>query len=92
MKKNSIFEYYFFQMKAEHNVNSQKLELIQWLSTTEDQSTIEKLIEFKNKENKDWWDSLSEKEEQSINKGILDAEKGNLKSHSIVKNRYEKWL
>jgi hypothetical protein len=79
-------------MKVENKILNQKLELIQWLSTVEDKSIIEKLIEFKEKENKDWWDSLSENEKQSLDKGIFDADNGNLKPHSSVKKMYEKWV
>jgi hypothetical protein len=79
-------------MKVENKILNQKLELIQWLSTVEDKSIIEKLIEFKEKENKDWWDSLSENEKQSLDKGILDADNRNLKPHSSVKKMYEKWV
>lgn len=79
-------------MKIEDNILNQKLELIQWLSTIEDKSTIEKLIALKNNEDKDWWDLISKKEKQSIENGIEDAEQGKLEPHSRVKKMYERWL
>lgn len=79
-------------MKIEKNILNQKLELIQWLSTVEDKSTIEKLIELKNKENEDWWNSISMNEKQSIENGLDDAKLGKIKPHSSVKKLYEKWL
>ncbi|MBF4486251.1 hypothetical protein [Flavobacterium sp. CSZ] len=79
-------------MKAELNIQSKKLELIQWLSTIEDLSLINKIIDLKKQENKDWWNSISENEKQSIEKGLQDAEAGKLNSHSKAKQLYDKWL
>ncbi len=79
-------------MKAELNINSKKLELIQWLSTIEDLSVLNKIIDLKKQENKDWWISISENEKQSIEKGLQDAEAGKLNSHSKAKKIYDKWL
>lgn len=73
-------------------VLDKKIELIQWLSTLEDKKIIEKLIKFRQQESKDWWNSSTSKEQQSIEKGILDAENGNLTPHSIARKSYEKWL
>ncbi len=69
-----------------------KLALIQWLSTLEDQSMIEKLFELNKKETKDWWKNLDNDEKNSIMNGLDDAVKSNTKSHSEVRKTYEKWL
>lgn len=69
-----------------------KIELIQWLSTLEDKSIIDKLVRFKREETKDWWHSISIDEQQSIEKGISDAEQGKLTPHSTARKLYEKWL
>ena len=79
-------------MKAELNIQTKKIELIQWLSTIEDLSVINKLIDLKKQENKDWWNSISDAEKQSVEKGLQDAEAGKLNSHSKAKNLYGKWL
>ncbi|RZJ99636.1 MAG: hypothetical protein EOO46_22425 [Flavobacterium sp.] len=79
-------------MKAELNIQSKKIELIQWLSTIEDLSVINKLIDLKKQENKDWWNFISETEKQSVEKGLQDAETGKLNSHSKAKELYGKWL
>ena len=50
------------------HILNKKLELIQWLSTLEDQSIIEKLIAFRKEEAKDWWNSISEDEKSAIEK------------------------
>ena len=79
-------------MKAELNIQSKKIELIQWLSTIEDLSVLNKIIDLKKQENKDWWNSISEDEKQSIEKGLQDAEAGKLNSHSKARQLYGKWL
>jgi len=79
-------------MKAELNIQSKKIELIQWLSTIEDLSVINKIIDLKKQENKDWWNSISENEKRSVEKGLQDAEAGKLNSHSKAKELYGKWL
>lgn len=69
-----------------------KIELIQWLSTLEDKSLIEKLFKLRRQESKEWWNSVSEAERSSIDKGIADSEKGNLHPQSQAREIYEKWL
>ena len=74
------------------SIENKKIELIQWLSTLEDQSLIDKLLKLRDAENTDWWQELSAKEKASIEKGIKEAEEGKLKPHSEVRDMYEKWL
>ncbi len=76
----------------ENQVLDKKIELIQWLSTLEDKVIIEKLIKFRQEETKDWWNVASTEERLSIEKGISDAEIGNLNEHSTARKLYEKWL
>jgi hypothetical protein len=71
---------------------NKKIELIQWLSTLEDNVLIEKLHQFKKKESKDCWETTSEQEKKSIEKGIKDADSKNLKPHTAARKLYEKWL
>ncbi|MGB4958540.1 MAG: hypothetical protein WBO36_03635 [Saprospiraceae bacterium] len=76
----------------ESKILNKKLELIQWVSTLEDKAVIEKLIKFRKEENTDWWDSISDEEKKSIQRGLNDAEMNNLVPHIIVRKTYEKWL
>lgn len=73
-------------------VLDKKIELIQWLSTLEDNTIIEKLIKFRQEETKDWWSSISMEEQNSIENGLSNAESGKLKPHSAARKLYEKWL
>jgi hypothetical protein len=79
-------------MNIELNILNKKLELIQWLSTIEDSTIIEKIMDLRKKESKDWWNSISESEKESIEKGLLDADAGKLNPHSNARELYEKWL
>jgi len=79
-------------MNAESTILNQKLELIQWLSTIEDFSIIEKIMALRKNETTDWWNSISENEKESIEIGLKDAESGNLNPHSKARELYEKWL
>ncbi len=74
------------------NLQNKKIELIQWLSTINDVSLIEKLVKLREKEKSDWWNEISAAEKESIEKGLLDADNGKLTSHSTAKKVYEKWL
>lgn len=79
-------------MSVNINLLNTKLELIQWLSTIEDSSIIEKIMDLRKKESIDWWNLISENEKQSIELGINNAESGKLNSHSKARKLYEKWL
>lgn len=79
-------------MKVELKILNKKLELIQWLSTIEDSSIIEKINDLRKKESSDWWNRISENERKSIELGLKDAESGKLNSHSSARKLYEKWL
>lgn len=74
------------------SLESKKIELIQWLSTLNDKSLIDKLMKLREEEKSDWWNDISKSEKESIEKGILDADNGKLTPHSNVKSIYEKWL
>lgn len=76
----------------EINIQNAKIELIQWLTTLEDSSLIQKIIDLRKGETKDWWNEISDAEKKSIEKGILDADNGKLKPNSDAKKIYGKWL
>ena len=58
-------------MKIELNLQNKKLELIQWLSSIEDSTIIEKIMELRKEESKDWWNLISEKEKDAIIKNYF---------------------
>ena len=79
-------------MKIETNLLSKKLEFIQWLSSIEDSSLIEKIMDLKKNDSKDQWNSASEAEKEAIETGIQEANSGKLNPHSKARKLYEKWL
>jgi len=74
------------------SIQNQKMELIQWLTTLNDESIVQKLIDLRNNQLKEWWNELSNIEIESIEKGIKDADNGNLVSHYEARKTYEKFL
>ncbi len=40
----------------------------------------------------DWWDEISDAEKKSIEKGLAQADKGELVPHEQVMKKYKKWL
>jgi len=74
------------------NIQNRKIELIQWITTLNDSSIIEKLLKVRESESKDWWSEISEEEKQSIKKGVEEADNGSLNPHSEARALYEKWL
>lgn len=49
-------------------------------------------MDLRKTENKDWWNSISQREKESIELGLTDAEAGKLYPHSEARKFYEKWL
>lgn len=74
------------------DIQDKKIELIQWLSTLNDESIIEKIMKLRESEKVDWWENISNEEKRSIEQGIEDATSGRMKPHSKAKKLYGKWL
>ena len=79
-------------MKIDKTILSQKIELIQWLSSLEDKGIIERLLQFRISETKDWWKNIEDEEKNSIQLGVEDANNNKLNPHSSARKLYEKWL
>ena len=76
----------------EADIQNTKIELIQWLTTLDDKSLIQKILDLRTNQTKDWWNTVSESEKESIEQGIIDADNGRVISHSKARKIYEKWL
>lgn len=72
------------------NIQSEKLKLIEWITRVQDNTIIEKLLRLK--EESDWWEEISIKEKESIEKGLKDIQEGRTHQHSSAKKLYEKYL
>ncbi len=76
----------------ETDIQNVKIDIIQWITTLEDSSLIQKIIDLRSKHDSDWWKDISDDEKASIQKGIMDADNGKLTPHSEARKVYEKWL
>jgi predicted transcriptional regulator len=76
------------------NIQTEKLDLIEWISRLNDTSIIDKLKTIKNdySKSKDWWDTLNKEEIDSINRGLKDFDEGRVHSHDSAHKIYEKYL
>ncbi len=67
------------------NLQSKKLELVQLILNTEKPSILAKVEAILKKEkNSDWWDEISPEEKKAIEKGLSEADKGELIPHKEV--------
>lgn len=74
-------------------IEKDKLEIINWITTLKDEASIEKLRMLMNSTTKfDWWKEISEEELSAIEKGLEDIKAGKVRPHKEVKKLYEKWL
>lgn len=56
-------------------------------------SAIKYLLKSRGSKNeKDWWQQISDEERASIKRGLLQAEAGNTIPHEEVMAKYSKWL
>lgn len=70
------------------DLQSRKQKLIEWILQVQDASIL-KQLESISEGDRDWWDDLSEPEKDSIQRGLDQADKGQLKSHEEVMKRYK---
>jgi len=73
------------------DMQAEKLGLIQWLAQLTDESMIARIKALRN-ENADWWDTITVEEKAEIEVGLLQADKGEVKPHLEIREKYEKWL
>jgi predicted transcriptional regulator len=43
-------------------------------------------------EQQDWWDEISEEQQQAIDKSLAEMKEGKLTPHNEVMKKYKKWL
>ena len=77
------------------NALAEKIDIIQWIAGLNDKSILQQLKKIKEQakaKQQDWWETISEEERQSIERGLEDSKNGRITPHSEVKKKYEKWL
>ena len=75
-------------------IQTEKLDLIEWISRLNDNSVINKLKQIKEDYIKsgDWWDTMQQEEIESIKRGLKDFDEGRIHSHDTARKLYEKYL
>ena len=80
-------------MYNELAIQTKKIDLIQRLSTIDDEAILDKVADLISEHRKEeWWLNNSDSEKTSLEKGITDAENGKLNPHSKATDIYGKWL
>jgi len=77
------------------NAYAEKIEIIQWIAGLDDKATLRQLRKIKEQSDiklQEVNDLISEKEYESIQRGIDDSTNGRVTPHSEVRKKYEKWL
>lgn len=73
-------------------IQAEKLKLIQWLAGLTDVATLAQLLEIKREKEGDWWNEIDAEEKVEIEKGLAEAERGEVVSHKEAMQKYQKWL
>ena len=71
-------------------LDARKINIINWVSQLYDENMISRLEEFQAQ--KDWWLTICDEERTEIEEGILQAERGEVKSNEEVFEKYQRWL
>lgn len=67
------------------NLQAKKLEIVQLILNTEKPAILKKVEEvLKNEKVTDWWDEISDEEQHAIEKGLEEADRGELIPHEEV--------
>ncbi len=78
---------------TEVNLEKEKLDIIKWVTTIKDDTSIERLKMLRdNPKDLDWWDETTNEVKDAIDMGLADIKAGRVKSHKEVRKLYGKWL
>jgi hypothetical protein len=73
------------------DIESTKLELMHLLLQTQKESVLKKLKSVFEEEQVDWWNEISEKEQEEIKTGLAQADRAEYKANEAVMKRFDKW-
>lgn len=73
------------------NLDTRKLNIISWISSLEDESIIDRIEKLRSNE-VDWWTTIDANEKADIERGILQADNGDVKTTDEVISKYKKWF
>ena len=72
----------------EMDIQTEKLQLIEWLTGLTDLSVIEELKALKSRKESDWWDKLTREQQEDIEAGLTDLNTGRKAAFNQVMNKY----
>ncbi|MCD4695453.1 MAG: hypothetical protein K8S16_04350 [Bacteroidales bacterium] len=73
------------------NIETRKVSIISWITHLNDEEILSKIESLQQSE-PDWWDLISDEEKSEIEQGLGEIERGELKTHDMVMEKYKKWL
>ncbi|MCM4167087.1 hypothetical protein KCTC52924_02663 [Arenibacter antarcticus] len=73
------------------NIEAKKLELMHLLLQTQKESLLAKLKKVFDEEQVDWWNEMTKEEQEEINTGLKQADKGEYVASETVMKRFDKW-
>lgn len=73
------------------NIEATKLELMHLLLQTQKESLLAKLKSVFEEEQVDWWNEMSEDEQEEIKKGISLADNEKYVANNTVMQSFDKW-
>jgi hypothetical protein len=68
------------------NLENRKINLINWLSSIQEEDTLDK-VEKIQKEKADWWDTIGNEDKKAINEGLDQLDKGEYLTRSQVRSK-----
>jgi len=69
-------------------IKKTKSDLIAWIESLSDVNMLTVLSGLKDsREDRDWWDDLTENQKKHINEGLADAENGRVMSSEVFWNK-----
>jgi len=76
------------------DIQTEKLDLIDWIARITDVETLEKLrsLMVKHRQNNEITEKISVAERESVYRGLKDFEEGKTHSHEEARKIYEKYL
>jgi len=68
------------------NLETRKINLINWISTLQDEITLEKMEKLQ-KERTDWWDTMSNEDKDAVNEGLAQLDRAEYITHAEVRSK-----
>jgi len=73
------------------DIQTEKLELINWLSNLKDEQVLNRFIALRKQQETDWWDLITDEEKLEIEEGLQQIECGEVVPHEKVMAKYNQW-